>query len=140
MANENSGTHPITERNRGLAIARLYRAHIQPSEWRGIERTAFVEAFNRDAAARKIAAAVAALEYGSTTEQVQERIYNVTSGTQLVAEGLSLDHELRLFETGWSGQEAIAFVEHPLFLLIDPAPLCRKWAQIPCPARVVTRE
>lgn len=43
-----------------------YRAHVQPQGWRGIECTAFVEAANHSAAARKIAAAVAALEYGST--------------------------------------------------------------------------
>jgi hypothetical protein len=59
---------------------------------RGIECTAFVEAANHSAAARKIAAAVAALEYGSTAEAVLERIYNVTSGIELIAEGISTDY------------------------------------------------
>ena len=112
------------------SIARLYRAHVQPQGWRGIECTAFVEAANHSAAARKIAAAVAALEYGSTAEAVLERIYNVTSGIELIAEVISTDYGLRLFETGWSGQDVIAFVEHPLFLLADAAPLCRRWARI----------
>jgi hypothetical protein len=85
------------------SIARLYRAHVQPQGWRGIECTAFVEASSHSTAARKIAAAVAALEYDSTAEAVLERIYNVTSGIELIAEGISTDYGLRLFETGWSG-------------------------------------
>jgi hypothetical protein len=73
------------------SIPRLYRARVQPQGWRGIECTAFVEAANHSAAARKIAAAVAALEYDSTAEAVLERIYNVTSGIELIAEGIALD-------------------------------------------------
>jgi hypothetical protein len=51
---------------------------------------------------------VAALEYGSTAEAVLKRIYNVTSGIELIAEGISTDYGLRLFETGWSGQDVFA--------------------------------
>jgi hypothetical protein len=113
---------------------RLYRAHITPRahDYRGPELTAFVEASSREGAVRKIAAAiVAAMEFGSTAESVAERIYNCNSAQECIDDGLSEDVELRLFETGWSGNKAICFVEHPLFLLANPAPLCRKWAQCP---------
>jgi hypothetical protein len=101
MANENPPSSSVSDTAHDPAIARLYRAHVQPQDRRGIERTAFVEASNHNAAVRKIAAAIAALEYCSTTESVCERVYNVASGIELVAEGLSTDPELRLFETGW---------------------------------------
>ena len=42
--------------------------------------------------------AIPPLEFGSTTESVCERVYNVASGTELVADGLSTDLELRLFD------------------------------------------
>ena len=46
-----------------LNLSRLYRAHVQPSDWRGAERTAFVEASSHHAAIKKIAATVGALEH-----------------------------------------------------------------------------
>ncbi len=110
---------------------RLYRAHVTSYDARGIEHTAFVEAASARAAVRKIAAVVATLEFGATAESVAERIYNCYCADELIATGVSADHSLRLCETGWSGNTAICFVEHPLFLLRDPAPLCRLWAQIP---------
>jgi hypothetical protein len=110
-----------------LPYFRLYRAHIGAGA-RDAERTAFVEAASHQDAARKIANAVAAFE-GRLPDAVAERIYNVSSARELVAEGLSGDIELRLFETGWS-REAISFVQEPLFLLAAPAGLIRKWAQI----------
>jgi hypothetical protein len=48
-----------------LDPSRLYRAHVSPVDWRGAERTAFVEAFSHHAAVKKIAAAVWALEHRS---------------------------------------------------------------------------
>jgi len=105
-----------------------------PRDWRAPELTAFVEAPSRESAIRKIAlSVVAALEFGNTAEGVAERIYNCLSAAECIEEGLSTDRELRLFETGWSGGKPICFVHHPLFLLNNPAPLCRKWAQIPQP-------
>jgi hypothetical protein len=115
------------------SLRRLYRAFVQPSQWTGIELAAFVEASSRQLAIQRIATAIAALEYGSTVESVSERIYNCASAVECVAQGVSADHELRIFETGWGGGKSIFFVEHALFLLPDPAPLCRKWAQIPQP-------
>lgn len=115
-----------------LDLTRLYRAFVSGRDgYRNPERTAFVEAASREGALRKIAAVIVALEYGSTVESVSERIYNLNRAAECIEEGLSEDHELRIFETGWG--KAITFVEHPLFLLDDPAPLCRKWAQIPQP-------
>jgi hypothetical protein len=112
---------------------RLYRAFVQPRRWPDIELTAFVEASSRQSAIHRITAAIAALEYGSTVESVSERVYNCASAMECIAQGLSEDRELRIFETGWGGGKAICFVEHPLFLLADPAPICRKWAQIAAP-------
>jgi hypothetical protein len=74
---------------------------------------------------------IATLEDGGTAESVSERIYNCVSAAECLEEGQSEDPELRIFETGWSGGKPICFVQHPIFLVRDPAPLCRKWAQIP---------
>jgi hypothetical protein len=112
-------------------FARIYRAFVQPAaDSRRPEITAFVEAAGHHAAIRKIANTVAALE-GCLPETVMEnRIYNCSSARELVDEGLSTDIELRLFETGWSGNEAVSFVTEPLFLLAAPAALIRVWASI----------
>jgi hypothetical protein len=101
-------------------------------DWRGAERTAFVEASSYHAAVKKIAAAVGALEHRSPVA-VEERVYNCFSAKELIDEGLSESPELRLFETGWSGGKATHFVSEPLFLLDRPAELCRLWASIPAP-------
>jgi hypothetical protein len=117
----------------GLNLSRIFRAHVTPQHSRGTEVTAFVEAASREAAVRKISQAITAIEFGSTAESVAERIYNCNSAAELIEEGLGEDLEARLFETGWSGGKPICFVGHPLFLLADPAALCRKWAQLPQP-------
>jgi hypothetical protein len=112
------------------AFRRLYRAHIQPAhDWRQPELTAFLEAGSRETAVRKIAQAIAAIEFGSTPASVQERIYNCSGAAELIDEGLSENLEERLMETGWSGGKATHFVEHPLVLLSDPAPLLFVWAR-----------
>jgi hypothetical protein len=108
----------------------VYRAHVTPQHSRGVEVTAFVEAASREAAVRKISQAIMAIEFGATPESVADRIYNCSSAEELIAEGLSEDHAVRLFETSWSGDRAVGFVKHPLVLTADPAPLLRVWAQI----------
>lgn len=113
------------------AFRRVYRAHIEPKEWRAPELTAFVEAVSRETAVRKIAETLVAIEYGSTPESVKERIYNCSGAAELIAEGLSEDIEMRLMETGWGGGKPICFVEHPLVLMSDPTPLLRVWARVP---------
>ena len=111
------------------AFLRLYRAFVQPAaDSRKPEFAAFVEAVGHQAAIRKIAATIAAVE-GCTQESVEERVYNAYSARELIDEGLSEDIELRLFETAWGGGRAVCFVESPLFLVAAPA-LIRKWAQI----------
>jgi hypothetical protein len=107
---------------------RLYLAHIG-ADSHGIECTAFVEATSHTAAGRKIVNVVAALEM-RLPDSVADRIYNCCSGAELIETGLSDDIEQRLFETGWSGNRAVCFVEHPLFLIAEPAPLIRKWASV----------
>jgi hypothetical protein len=121
--------HSLTFRTDSpLPFPRLFRAHIEADSHKP-ERTAFVEAASHRDAVRKIANAVAAFE-GRLPDTVEERIYNVTSARELIEEGLSEDIELRLFETGWYDNEAVSFVQEPLFLLASPAALIRKWAQI----------
>jgi hypothetical protein len=109
----------------------LHRAFVEPRRWPGIELTAFVQAPTRRLAIHRIAIVIAALEDGGTAESVSERIYNCASAVECIEEGMSEDPELRIFETGWSGGKPICFVQHPIFLVRDPAALCRKWAQIP---------
>jgi len=109
---------------------RLYRAHVQPArDSRAPELTVFVEAASHQAAIRKIANALAALE-GRLPDAVEERIYNCYSARELIDDGMSEDNELRLFETGWSGGRPTHFVEQPLFLVAAPAALIRAWARI----------
>jgi hypothetical protein len=85
---------------------RLFRAHLEPAaDSRGPERTAFVEAAGHRDAIRKIAAAVAALDGCLPETVIENRIYNCISARELIDEGLSADVELRLFETGWCGND-----------------------------------
>jgi hypothetical protein len=112
-----------------IDITRLWRAHVTAAESLGREVTAFVEASCAPVAVRKIAGAIAALEYRKP-EEIIDRIYNCYSAEELIAENVSEDHALRLFETGWSGGRATHFVESPLVLLANPAPLLRAWGRV----------
>ena len=109
---------------------RLYRAHVQPQDWRGAEVTAFVEASSCETAVRKISQTIAAIEFGSTVESVAERVYNLAGAAELLDDGLGEDIEGRLFETGWGNGRPICFVEHPLVLLSNPGPLLHVWARV----------
>ena len=68
-------------------LSRVYRAHIGPATFYGLDRTAFVEAACHRDAIRKIANAVGALE-ARLPETVEDRIYNVFSARELLDEGL----------------------------------------------------
>jgi hypothetical protein len=111
------------------ALTRLYRAQVMPVDWRGRERTAFVEAVSHNCACKKIAAVIAALEHRQPAD-VADRIYDCHGAQELIEEGVSEDIEIRLFETASSGGKATHFVTEPLFLVDRPAALCRKWAAI----------
>jgi hypothetical protein len=112
-----------------VKTAHLWRAFLQPVDGCGPELTVFVTAAIWEAAMRKITGVIAVMEY-RTAEEVQERIYNCASAVELIAHGLSDDHALRLFETGWSGNRVLCWVDHPLILLPDPAPLLHVWMRI----------
>jgi hypothetical protein len=114
-----------------IDFTRLYRAFLSPRDFREPELTVFVNAINRESATRKIAAAVSALEFGSTPEEVAQRIYNLASGAELIDDGISEDHALRLYECGWCAGSVIAWTAQPLFLVHQPAGLIRAWARIP---------
>ncbi len=113
-----------------LPFPRVYRAHVQPADYRGTERTAFVEAAGHRDAIRKIANAVAAREGCSPESVIANRIYNTYSARELIEDGVSEDVTRRLFETGWSQGEAISFCTEPLFLVPAPAALIRVWAKV----------
>ena len=125
----NDTTHPGS-RMFGVPTAMLWRAHVSPAEsYGGTEVTAFVRAGSHGAAVTKIAGALAVIETRNP-EHVQQRIYNCNNAVDLIADGLSDDHEQRIFETGWSDR-VLCWVESPLVLLTHPAPLLRAWARLP---------
>ena len=111
-------------------MRRLYRAFVTPASSSDPERTFYVEAASHKAAARKIAGTVTALAYDVKLSEAEEAVYNVHSASELVHSGLSSDFEARLFECGWSGESVCSWVEAPVFLVRDPAPLMRAWARI----------
>jgi hypothetical protein len=92
------------------------------------ERTFFVDAATHQAAAKKIAGTISALEYTKLYE-AESAIYNVYSVFELVHDGISDDLEARLFETGWGGGRVICWVQAPVFLVADPAPLIQAWVR-----------
>ena len=109
-------------------LRRLYRAHVTPQRATDPERTFYVEAATHQAACKKIAATISALEYTKLFE-AEEAIYNIHSAFELVHEGLSDDIEARVFETGVCSR-VISWVEQPVFLVRDPAPLIRAWSRV----------
>lgn len=113
-----------------IDFTKVYRAFVSGQSWRDGERTVYVEALSRETAIRKITAVVCALEFGSEPEAVRERVYNCASAVDLIDEGTSEDHALRLYEVGWCGSEVIAWVRQPLFLVREPAALICAWARI----------
>jgi hypothetical protein len=110
-----------------LNLTRLYRAHIGAGPDRP-ERTAFVEANDSINAIYKVASLVALID-GRSQENIQDLIYNCRSAAECIKQGVSEDEQIRIFETVWIGDDAVDFVEHPLFLVSDPAPLVRKWME-----------
>jgi hypothetical protein len=116
--------------SRDIDIKRIWRAQVSPSDRRRPELTAFTEASDSLEAAGRIAAIVGIIECCPAGEIIH-RVYNVTSGQELIDRGLSDDQAARIFETGCSGGRQISFVEHPLILVADPAPLLRVWERIP---------
>ena len=113
-----------------LDLRWVWRAHVLPAtSWRYPERTLYLEAATERSAHERMVLAIAAIDR-CTSQQAAERIYNVTAAQELVETGLSADPLLRVFETGWAGDQATCFVEHPLILLEVPAALLVAWARI----------
>jgi hypothetical protein len=109
-------------------LQQLFRGVVEAHDWRGSPCHAFVMAVDHEAALRKIAAAVAAIEQRAP-DSVAERVFGVASLPELATEGLG-DVDLRLFETGWS-EGRPTYCTQPLFLLSSPAALIRQWASCP---------
>jgi hypothetical protein len=112
-----------------IDLSDMYRASVEPIDWRGSVRMVFIEASSERDARMKVAGVVAILEHRSMAEAV-DRVYNVKSARQCIDEGSSVDPELRMFEVGRSG---LAWVRQPIFLLREPASVTRKWLQIQSP-------
>ena len=110
-------------------LRRLYRAHVTPQRPTDPERTFYVEAATHQAAAKKIAGTIAALEYSKLYE-AEQAIYNVHSIFELIHDGMSDNIEARIFECGWGSGRVVTWVETPVFLVANPAPLLRAWAAI----------
>ena len=114
---------------RDIDINRLFRAFVSQDDWRRPELTAFVEASSRESAVKKIAGIIALIEFRKA-EEITERIYNLTSAEELIAENISEEPAKRLFETGWSGGKVTCWVRAPLVLTPNPGPLLAVWAHI----------
>jgi len=112
-----------------IDLSDMYRASVEPIDWRCSVRMVFIEASSERDARMKVAGVVAILEHRSMAEAVS-RVYNVKSARQCIDEGSSVDPELRMFEVGRGG---LAWVRQPIFLLREPASLTRKWLQIQSP-------
>jgi hypothetical protein len=108
--------------------ALLYRAFVEPRDWRGTELTIFVEACSRAHALDKIARAIAVLEGREVDSDLRDRIYNLSDIQELVGEHLSEDIELRIFETS-SGPDGNCYAREPIFLVAKPDALWRLWAK-----------
>jgi hypothetical protein len=106
----------------------LYRAFVEPRDWRGTELTIFVEAYSRGQALEKIARAVAVLEGREGDPDLRDRIYNLSGIQELVDEHLSEDVELRILETG-SSPDGNCYAREPIFLVAKPGALWRLWAK-----------
>lgn len=119
----------------GIDSNQLFRAFVEPPPREiGLrqqpERAVFVEARYRWEATTKIVAAINAIEYrGVTALGTEERIYNLQSAAEMMADSPADSGDERIFECGWRGAETF-YVENPLFLIDCPG-LIRKWAQIP---------
>jgi len=109
------------------SIHSLYRAHVAGATSRDPDLTVFVEADSWAIAVTKISEAISAMERRPST-QVAERIYNCHTAEACIEMGESTDLELRLFEIGWQNKGPL-FAERPVFLVLDPAPLWRKWLE-----------
>jgi hypothetical protein len=112
-----------------LNLSRLYRAVVEPDDWRKPARHAFIEASNHNVAVKKLAAVIVALERCSLAALADGRIHNVYGLQELTDEGMGADVELRIFETGWNGHTP-TYVAQPLFLVDEPA-LIRLWCRCP---------
>lgn len=100
-----------------LAHGRLYRAHVSlPQALCPIgeplhERTVFFDAPHSDPAAHLEKLLALAWNVPTTDWAEQGHIYNVTPACDLAEEGLSEDHDQRLFETSWGGLEHMGFAQ-----------------------------
>jgi len=107
-------------------VSSLYRVIVTPCDLRKPLRMAFVGAGSATEAQMTVAGVVAAMEHCRFVD-VEARVYGALSAQDLIARRANADPELRLFEVGAQGR---SWVEHPLFLLDEPAMLTRKWVRI----------
>lgn len=109
-------------------LRRLYRAFVTPQRATDPEKCFYVEAATHQAAGKKIAGVISTLEY-SKLYDAEQAVYNVHSIHELIHDGLSDELEARIYECGVD-HGRICFVEHPVFLVRDPAPLIQAWVRV----------
>jgi hypothetical protein len=100
----------------------LFRAYC---DW-PYQKAIYIEASNRNSAARKISSLTAAL-YDCSPDDVS--FYNLDSYLELIDEkGAGEDLDFRLFESGWNAGGVVSWVENPLFLApLNQAFLLATW-------------
>lgn len=111
-----------------MIINNIWRAIVEPSRNTGkyIERIYFVEAHGRMEATAKLINIVSSID-GVRPDSVT--FYNLKNYGEMVEEGVSANHQHRLFETGWRGEQVANWVECPVFLVPDPDALKAIWME-----------
>jgi hypothetical protein len=75
-----------------IDLSDLYRASLEPVDWRGSLRMVFVEASNERDARLMVAGIAAIMEHRSLAE-TESRVYNVKSAQKCIEHGASSDPE-----------------------------------------------
>ena len=91
------------------------------------ELPVFVQATCRNEAHQCIRHVALALFPDLTEEEMEDRYYNLSSGRELIEEGVSETLAYRLFESGWRGHQVASWVRRPLFCVKNPDELYELW-------------
>jgi hypothetical protein len=110
-----------------IARWQIYRVRVEPKTPRTTARFAFVDAHSEGDACARVAAAFVCFDRCSLGDVLLRA--SAKSYEDCRSDGVSADHELRLFEIVRSKARVLEWVREPIFLLPEPAVLTRKWTQ-----------
>ena len=92
------------------------------------ELPVFVQATCRNEAHQWIRHVALAMFPDLTEEEMEDRYYNLSSGRELIEEGVSEMLAYRLFESGWrASDQVVSWVRQPLFCVKNPGELYELW-------------